>query len=388
MMETEQTAASCHAPGQTSVRTWLSSSIRAPRTPSDTTSRFHGDGVRYKAKLIGVDPVPDAQGEKMCWDSMMKLKGFEAAARKQGKHKQRVWLKVSSSGLRIVDERTGAVLYDHDRSRISSLTKDKSDPRALAYVSQHQDTYCLFYIKMANLVTAHSTTCHADPVLVDIEEVCQNVDQETPQEAAEAPTQNNSLLLLSESSAPPAEEPAFEDVFSPRPDSSSGHSNQASFSNELMEVFSIQKEEPLMANQSTSQPEPPQPTLNASEILSLFPTQPVGGSPYCSPPYSPTSTWGQQGLLGNQWAGPAAAPWPTMPSSMASWAPTGMAAPHTGGQNLAQGPQPGVMGGGNTLASPTAVSGYSTPLNSFYAPAGATGPLQSVSASLDQNPYL
>lgn len=46
----------------------------APRTPSDTTSRFHGDGVRYKAKLIGVDPVPDAQGDKMCLDSMMKLK--------------------------------------------------------------------------------------------------------------------------------------------------------------------------------------------------------------------------------------------------------------------------------------------------------------------------
>ena len=44
------------------------------RTLSDSISRFHGDGVRYKAKLIGVDPVPDAQGEKMCWDSMMKLK--------------------------------------------------------------------------------------------------------------------------------------------------------------------------------------------------------------------------------------------------------------------------------------------------------------------------
>ncbi|XP_032380938.1 disabled homolog 1 isoform X1 [Etheostoma spectabile] len=389
MMETEQTAASCHAPGQTSVRTWLSSSIRAaPRTPSDTTSRFHGDGVRYKAKLIGVDPVPDAQGEKMCWDSMMKLKGFEAAARKQGKHKQRVWLKVSSSGLRIVDERTGAVLYDHDRSRISSLTKDESDPRALAYVSQHQDTYCLFYIKMANLVTAHSTTCHADPVLVDIEEVCQNVDQETPQEAAEAPTQNNSLLLLSDTSAPPAEEPVFEDVFSPRLDSSSGQSNQGSFSTELMEVFSIQKEEPLTANQSscTSQPEPPKPKLCTSQILSMFPAQPLGGSPYSSPPYSPTGTipWGQQGLLGNQWAGSAVAPCPTIPSSMASWAPTDMAV----GQILAQGPQPRVMGGGNTLASPTAVTGYPTPLNSFYAPTGATGPLQSVSPSVDQNRYL
>uniref|UniRef100_A0A674MDW7 Disabled homolog 1-like n=1 Tax=Takifugu rubripes TaxID=31033 RepID=A0A674MDW7_TAKRU len=48
--------------------------------------------------LIGVDPVPDAHGDKMCWDSMMKLKGCEAAARRQGKHKLRVWLNVSSSG--------------------------------------------------------------------------------------------------------------------------------------------------------------------------------------------------------------------------------------------------------------------------------------------------
>ncbi|CAB1449844.1 unnamed protein product [Pleuronectes platessa] len=75
MMETEQTAGSCPAPGQTSVRTWLSSSTRAAaRSPGDSASRFHGDGVRYRAKVIGVDPVPDSRGEKMCWDSMMKLK--------------------------------------------------------------------------------------------------------------------------------------------------------------------------------------------------------------------------------------------------------------------------------------------------------------------------
>lgn len=47
----------------------------APHTVSTTIiSRFSGAGVRYKAKLIGVDPVPDHQGDKMCWDSMMKLK--------------------------------------------------------------------------------------------------------------------------------------------------------------------------------------------------------------------------------------------------------------------------------------------------------------------------
>uniref|UniRef100_A0A3Q0R8I9 PID domain-containing protein n=1 Tax=Amphilophus citrinellus TaxID=61819 RepID=A0A3Q0R8I9_AMPCI len=74
-----------------------------------TMSRFHGEGVRYKAKLIGMDPVPDALGEKMCRDSMMKLKGFEVALRKQGVHKKRIWLKISSSGLKILDERTGVI---------------------------------------------------------------------------------------------------------------------------------------------------------------------------------------------------------------------------------------------------------------------------------------
>ena len=36
--------------------------------------RFQGDGVRYKAKLIGIDDVPEARGDKMSQDSMMKLK--------------------------------------------------------------------------------------------------------------------------------------------------------------------------------------------------------------------------------------------------------------------------------------------------------------------------
>lgn len=49
-----------------------------------------------------------------------------------------------------------AVLHDHERSRISSLTKDESDPRALAYIYQQLDTYSLFYIKMANQVTTQN----------------------------------------------------------------------------------------------------------------------------------------------------------------------------------------------------------------------------------------
>lgn len=37
-------------------------------------ARFKGDGVKYKAKLIGIDDVPEARGDKMSQDSMMKLK--------------------------------------------------------------------------------------------------------------------------------------------------------------------------------------------------------------------------------------------------------------------------------------------------------------------------
>ncbi|XP_010770536.1 disabled homolog 1-like [Notothenia coriiceps] len=296
-----------------------------------------------------------------------------------------------------------AVLHDHDRSGISSLMRDESDPRALAYVYQHQDTYCLFYIKTANL---------ADPVLVDIEKVSKMVDQETTEEPADALTQTNSLLLLNDSSAPAAEELALEEVLSPRKDSSPGNLDQASSSNELMAVFSIQMEEPLMPDQSScaSQPESPHHTLSSSQILSMFPTQPAGGTPYSSPPYSPISMpWGQQGLLGNQWAGPAAVPWPTMPSSPSAWPPAGYQGPPAGypgppagyqgppagypgppagGQFLSHGPQPGAVMGGNSPASPTAVSGYPSPLNSLYTPTGATAPLQSVTPTLYQNLLL
>lgn len=44
------------------------------KTDDYLLARFRGDGVRYKAKLIGIDDVADARGDKMCQDSMMKLK--------------------------------------------------------------------------------------------------------------------------------------------------------------------------------------------------------------------------------------------------------------------------------------------------------------------------
>lgn len=44
------------------------------KTHESLLARFKGDGIKYKAKLIGIDDVPEARGDKMSQDSMMKLK--------------------------------------------------------------------------------------------------------------------------------------------------------------------------------------------------------------------------------------------------------------------------------------------------------------------------
>uniref|UniRef100_A0A8C9F4V8 PID domain-containing protein n=1 Tax=Pavo cristatus TaxID=9049 RepID=A0A8C9F4V8_PAVCR len=77
------------------------------RSEATLIKRFKGDGVRYKAKLIGIDEVSAARGDKLCQDSMMKLKGIVAAARSKGEHKQKIFLTVSFGGIKIFDEKTG-----------------------------------------------------------------------------------------------------------------------------------------------------------------------------------------------------------------------------------------------------------------------------------------
>ncbi|XP_034149763.1 disabled homolog 2 isoform X5 [Esox lucius] len=249
IMETDQesgkAAASCPAASQNPLKTgWQSSSKRGTSVtnpPCDVTCRFQGDGVRYKAKLIGMDFVPVAQGEKTCLDSMMKLKGQEVAARNQGRHKQRVWLKVTAAAVTILDERTGLVIHSHEPGNIHSLTKDEYDPRALSYIYNDEGTHVLFYIKMANL---------ADPVLDDIKEVCQSSitqgDQVT--EVNNSLANSSALLLFDEKLASPK---ALDDMdqFSPIPASPSDQQQQISSKDELRDIFSVSSQNPCMNQQ-------------------------------------------------------------------------------------------------------------------------------------------
>ncbi|KAF7664447.1 hypothetical protein LDENG_00177010 [Lucifuga dentata] len=134
------------------------------KTDEYLLGRFQGDGVRYKAKLIGIDDVPEARGDKMCQDSMMKLKGMAAAARSQGKHKQRIWVIISMSGIKIIDEKSGVIEHEHVVNKVSFIARDVTDNRAFGYVCGAEGQHQFFAIKTAQ---------QAEPLVIDLKDLFQ-----------------------------------------------------------------------------------------------------------------------------------------------------------------------------------------------------------------------
>ncbi|GAA6222475.1 disabled homolog 1-like isoform X2 [Lates japonicus] len=132
------------------------------RSEAGLIKRFRGDGVRYKAKLIGIDEVTAARGDKLCQDSMMKLKGMASSARSKGEHKQRVFLTVSFGGIKIYCERSGVLLHHHSVHEISYIAKDTRDHRAFGYVCGKEGHHRFVAIK-----TAQS----AEPLIIDLRDL-------------------------------------------------------------------------------------------------------------------------------------------------------------------------------------------------------------------------
>ncbi|KAM6364337.1 disabled homolog 2-like [Pluvialis apricaria] len=134
------------------------------KTNESLLARFKGDGVRYKAKLIGIDDVPDARGDKMSQDSMMKLKGMAVSARSQGQHKQKIWVNVSLSGIKIIDEKTGVIEHEHPVNKVSFIARDVTDNRAFGYICGGEGQHQFFAIKTAQ---------QAEPLVVDLKDLFQ-----------------------------------------------------------------------------------------------------------------------------------------------------------------------------------------------------------------------
>ncbi|XP_030643363.1 disabled homolog 2 [Chanos chanos] len=175
---------------------WWEKKKAPEKTDEYLLSRFRGDGVRYKAKLIGVDDVPEARGDKMCQDSMMKLKGMAVAARSQGKHKQRIWVNISMTGMKIIDEKTGVIEHEHVVNKISFIARDVTDNRAFGYVCGAEGQHQFFAIKTAQ---------QAEPLVMDLKDLFQLIfnmrkkEEEASQknEADKSVVENGGDALLS-----------------------------------------------------------------------------------------------------------------------------------------------------------------------------------------------
>ncbi|XP_077442385.1 disabled homolog 2 isoform X1 [Vanacampus margaritifer] len=165
------------------------------KTDEYLLARFQGDGVRYKAKLIGIDDVSEARGDKMCQDSMMKLKGMAVAARSQGKHKQRIWVNISMSGIKIIDEKSGVIEHEHIVNKISFIARDVTDNRAFGYVCGAEGQHQFFAIKTAQ---------QAEPLVLDLKDLFQVIFNMRKKEAeASQKGENGSAVVENGSNAAP-----------------------------------------------------------------------------------------------------------------------------------------------------------------------------------------
>ncbi|KAM4642799.1 disabled homolog 1 isoform 3-T7 [Discoglossus pictus] len=152
------------------------------RSEATLIKRFKGDGVRYKAKLIGIDEVSAARGDKLCQDSMMKLKGIAAGARSKGEHKQKVFLTVSFGGIKIFDEKTGILHHHHAVHEISYIAKDITDHRAFGYVCGKEGNHRFVAIKSAQA---------AEPVILDLRDLFQLIYELKQREEMEKKAQKD-----------------------------------------------------------------------------------------------------------------------------------------------------------------------------------------------------
>ncbi|XP_066249768.1 protein disabled isoform X3 [Euwallacea similis] len=114
----------------------------SPLKFKNETTRFLGDGVSFKAKLIGILEVSEARGDRMCQEALCDLK---MAIRAAGEHKQRITINIAIDGLRLRDEKTGDCLYHHPVHKISFIAQDMTDSRAFGYIFGSPDTGHRFF---------------------------------------------------------------------------------------------------------------------------------------------------------------------------------------------------------------------------------------------------
>ncbi|XP_040396376.1 disabled homolog 2 isoform X5 [Cygnus olor] len=258
------------------------------KTDESLLARFKGDGVRYKAKLIGIDDVPEARGDKMSQDSMMKLKGMAVAARSQGQHKQRIWVHISLSGIKIIDEKTGVIEHEHPVNKISFIARDVTDNRAFGYICGGEGQHQFFAIKTAQ---------QAEPLVVDLKDLFQLIYNMKKRE--EEDKKKNGSEALSADQADKLklgvdQMDLFGDMSTPPDVSSPTEAKEillVDLNSEIETKQTFTKEDLFLNGITTSLPQPkPQPPFlpenSFSTSLSFFPTP--NPDPFSDDPFAQT----------------------------------------------------------------------------------------------------
>ncbi|XP_072025752.1 LOW QUALITY PROTEIN: uncharacterized protein [Amphiura filiformis] len=112
--------------------------------PGSKADKYEPPGINFKAKLIGIEDVPEARGDKMCLESMGKLK---AMVKEKGEHKQKIVINVSLEGIKVIDERTLGLNHTHEVHKISFISRDPTDKRAFGYVYGDEGHHKFYAIK-------------------------------------------------------------------------------------------------------------------------------------------------------------------------------------------------------------------------------------------------
>ncbi|XP_071005639.1 disabled homolog 1-like isoform X1 [Oncorhynchus clarkii lewisi] len=227
------------------------------RSEAGLIRRFKGDGVRYKAKLIGLDEVTAARGDKLCQDSMMKLKGIAAAGRSKGDHKQKVFLTVSFGGIKIFDEKFGVLQHHHAVHEISYIAKDITDHRAFGYVCGKEGNHRFVAIK-----TAQS----AEPVILDLRDLFQLIYDIKQREEMEKKAQKDKqceqavyqTILEEDLEDPVYQYIVFEAGHEPIRDQSEESIYQVPTSQQKEGVYDVPKRHPNSQNGHQQQQQPQQ----------------------------------------------------------------------------------------------------------------------------------
>ncbi|XP_045562336.1 disabled homolog 1 isoform X5 [Salmo salar] len=201
------------------------------RSEAGLIRRFKGDGVRYKAKLIGLDEVMAARGDKLCQDSMMKLKGIAAAGRSKGDHKQKVFLTVSFGGIKIFDEKFGVLQHHHAVHEISYIAKDITDHRAFGYVCGKEGNHRFVAIK-----TAQS----AEPVILDLRDLFQLIYDIKQREEMEKKAQKDKQCEQAVYQVPTSQQKeGVYDVPKRHPNAQNGHQQQQPQQQSLIDLMDM-----------------------------------------------------------------------------------------------------------------------------------------------------